>query len=129
MILVKPEALIPDKLEFPRFNYEALGRKYQYFYALGNDFLHPNRVSNHFCSQIYDEIINFVLLVQGSQGGHWLSRCDCVERAKSICVWAYFCRQSMWAFRIIVSFQKSWHLKTLFKMFLESSNLGIILKK
>jgi len=44
MIMVKPEPLISDKLEFPRINYAMLGQKYHFFYALGNDFLHPNRV-------------------------------------------------------------------------------------
>ena len=44
MVMVKPEALVPEHLEFPRFNYKFAGLKNQFFYALGNDYLHPNRV-------------------------------------------------------------------------------------
>ena len=43
-VTVKPEALVPEHLEFPRFNYKLVGQKNQFFYALGNDYLHPNRV-------------------------------------------------------------------------------------
>jgi carotenoid cleavage dioxygenase-like enzyme len=44
-VTVKPECLVPEHLEFPRFNYKFAGQKNQFFYALGNDYLHPNRVS------------------------------------------------------------------------------------
>jgi len=44
LVTVKPEALVPEHLEFPRFNYKLVGQKNQFFYALGNDYLHPNRV-------------------------------------------------------------------------------------
>jgi carotenoid cleavage dioxygenase-like enzyme len=44
-VTVKPESLVPEHLEFPRFNYTLVGQKNQFFYALGNDYLHPNRVS------------------------------------------------------------------------------------
>ena len=44
-VTVKPETLVPEHLEFPRFNYKFVGQKNQFFYALGNDYLHPNRVS------------------------------------------------------------------------------------
>jgi carotenoid cleavage dioxygenase-like enzyme len=47
LVTVKPEALVPEHLEFPRFNYKLVGQRNQFFYALGNDYLHPNRVKSN----------------------------------------------------------------------------------
>lgn len=42
---VKLYQLVPEPMEFPRLNYRAFnGRSYKYFYSLGNDYLHPNKV-------------------------------------------------------------------------------------
>ena len=38
------ETLVPEAMEFPRIDYRSMGEEYQYFYALGNDYLHPNKV-------------------------------------------------------------------------------------
>ena len=44
-MVVRKELLAPEAtMEFPRINYNFLGRKNNFFYALGNEYLHPNRV-------------------------------------------------------------------------------------
>lgn len=44
-VVVRKELLVPDTtLEFPRINYKFMGLPNRYFYALGNEYLHPNRI-------------------------------------------------------------------------------------
>ena len=44
MINVATELIVPEAMEFPRIDYRNRGKEYKYFYALGNDYLHPNKV-------------------------------------------------------------------------------------
>ena len=49
IVTVKTEMLVPEAMEFPRIDNRFLGKEYKFFYALGNDYLHPNKVrSGHF---------------------------------------------------------------------------------
>ena len=50
IVTVKTEMLVPEAMEFPRIDNRFLGREYKFFYALGNDYLHPNKVR---CDHIY----------------------------------------------------------------------------
>ena len=46
-VVVRKEQLVQEAtMEFPRINYNYMGRRNKYFYALGNEYLHPNRVTN-----------------------------------------------------------------------------------
>ena len=45
VINVTTELIVPEAMEFPRIDYRNRGKEYKYFYALGNDYLHPNKVS------------------------------------------------------------------------------------
>ncbi len=48
-VVVRKEPLVQEAtLELPRINYRHMGKEYRYFYALGNEYLHPNRV-RYFC--------------------------------------------------------------------------------
>ena len=44
IINVATELIVPEAMEFPRIDYRNRGKEYKYFYALGNDYLHPNKV-------------------------------------------------------------------------------------
>ena len=45
-VVVRKEPLVQDAtMDFPRINSNFMGRENHYFYALGNEYLHPNRVS------------------------------------------------------------------------------------
>ena len=44
VINVTTELIVPEAMEFPRIDYRNRGKEYKYFYALGNDYLHPNKV-------------------------------------------------------------------------------------
>lgn len=45
-VVVRKEALVDGAtMEFPRMNYNFAGRENKYFYALGSEYLHPNKVS------------------------------------------------------------------------------------
>ena len=44
-MVVRKEPLVQDAtMELPRINYNFAGKEYKYFYALGNEYLHPNKV-------------------------------------------------------------------------------------
>ena len=36
--------LVPEAMEFPRIDNRFMGKEYKFFYALGSDYLHPNKV-------------------------------------------------------------------------------------
>ena len=36
--------LVPEAMEFPRIDNRFIGKEYKFFYALGSDYLHPNKV-------------------------------------------------------------------------------------
>lgn len=43
--MVRKERIVEDTfMEFPRINPRLVGKEHKYFYALGNEYLHPNRV-------------------------------------------------------------------------------------
>ena len=44
VINVTTELIVPEAMEFPRIDYRKRGKENKYFYALGNDYLHPNKV-------------------------------------------------------------------------------------
>ena len=44
IVTVKTEMLVPEAMEFPRIDNRFMGKEYKFFYALGSDYLHPNKV-------------------------------------------------------------------------------------
>ena len=47
--------LVPEAMEFPRIDSRYMGREYKFFYALGNDYLHPNKVRHDPITVFLDE--------------------------------------------------------------------------
>ncbi len=43
-MVVRKEVLVHATMEFPRMNYAFSGRENKFFYAVGHEYLHPNRV-------------------------------------------------------------------------------------